>query len=357
MMNKVLVTGLGIGRDLGICKSCNLDFSWLIGNPSVLLWADQLVMPSKSFEVEISKKEEKDEKVISMFLEMADKAEMISKVNLSELYQEKVSDDIYEQMMRDKEKLMSTFPQAIKKGDEGVPDEILIEDQGFCGPWMSSVYASIRVANDLNVNCLFSKREHTFLKYLYGLEASQIGRNVISNAYSEVLSLYMPEQASVHSYAFTKEEHCVECAHYEECKGNYLYETKTTLEQIMKWREYDELQQAKEEINKIIKLKNQLSSEADIKDIVKQFKERQDRINKNINKRFPKIERWTKMTTVVATPITIASAISGNIPLTVGSAVATGVAEMTEQLMEIYKSKNNWVGFVNDMKNMQIRQE
>ena len=131
MLNKVLVTGLGIARDIGICESCNLDFSWLIGNPSVLLWADQLVMPSTSFEVEISRKEEKDEKVISMFLEMADKAEMISKVNLSELYQEKVSDDIYEQMMRDKEKLMSTFPQAIKKGDEGVPDEILIEDQGF----------------------------------------------------------------------------------------------------------------------------------------------------------------------------------------------------------------------------------
>ena len=104
-------------------------------------------------------------------------------------------------------------------------------------------------------------------------------------------------------------------------------------------------------------MKNELSSEADIKDIVQQFKERQDRINRNINKRFPKIERWTKMTTVVATPITIASAISGNIPLTVGSAVATGVAEITEQLMEIYKSKNNWVGFVNDMKNKQIRQE
>ena len=357
MMNKVLVTGLGIGRDLGICESCNLDFSWLIGNPSVLLWADQLVMPSISFEAEISKKEEKDEKVISMFLEMADKAEMISKVNLSELYQEKVSDDIYEQMMRDKEKLMSTFPQAIKKGDEGVPDEILIENQGFCGPWMSSVYASIMVANDLNVNCLFSKREHTFLKYLYGLEASQIGRNALSNAYSEVFSLYMPERASVHSYAFTDEKKCVECDYYDECKDNYLYETKTTLEQIIKWREYDELQQAKEEINKIIKVKNELSSEADIKDIVQQFKEKQDKINKNINKRFPKIERWTKMTTVVATPITIASAISGNIPLTVGSAVATGVAEVTEKLMEIYKSKNNWVGFVNDMKNKQIRQE
>lgn len=351
-MNKVWVTGLGIAKDIGICESCNLDFSWLINNPSVLLWADQLLMPTASFEAEIARKDEKSEKVISLFLKMADKAEMISKVNLSELYQEKVSDDIYKQMMKDKERLLSTFPQVIKSGDERVPDEILIEEQGFCGPWMSSIYASIRVANDLDANCLFSKREHTFLKYLYGLDAPQIGGNAISNVYNEVFSLYMPELMHVHSYAFTEEERCVECAHYEECKDNYLYDTQTMLEKIMKWREYDELQQAKEEINKIIKVKNDLCSENDIKDVVNQFKERQDKINKNINKRFPQIERWTKMTTVVATPITIASAISGNIPLTIGSAVATGVAEMTEQLMEVYRSKNNWVGFVNDMKNM-----
>lgn len=53
---------------------------------------------------------------------------------------------------------------------------------------------------------------------------------------------------------------------------------------------------------------------------------------------------------VLATPITIASAISGNIPLTVGGAVATGMAQATEKLLEVYKNKNNWVGFINDMK-------
>lgn len=111
------------------------------------------------------------------------------------------------------------------------------------------------------------------------------------------------------------------------------------------------MQQAKEEINKIILLKNDISSQKDIYDVVKEFKGKQDKINRNINKRFPKIERWTKMTTVLATPITIASAISGNIPLTIGGAVATGVAQATENLLEVYKSKDNGVGFINDMKN------
>lgn len=44
--------------------------------------------------------------------------------------------------------------------------------------------------------------------------------------------------------------------------------------------------------------------------------------------------------------------VCSNIPLTVGSAVATGLAQAAENMMEVYKSKNNWVGFVNDMKQM-----
>lgn len=131
-----------------------------------------------------------------------------------------------------------------------------------------------------------------------------------------------------------------------------MKETEQSLEKVLKWREYDELYQAKEEIAKIIKTKNEIVSIGDVDDIVKQFKERQSKINQNINKRFPKIERWTKMTTVIATPVTIASAITGNIPLTVGSAVSAGLAQAIESLMEVYKSKNNWVGFINSMKDL-----
>ena len=135
------------------------------------------------------------------------------------------------------------------------------------------------------------------------------------------------------------------------CKESYLCDTEQALKKMFKWRDYDELQQAKEEINKIIVLKNEVSSQNDINDIIREFKVRQDRINRNIYNRFPKIKRWTKTTMVLATPLTIASAISGNIPMTVGSAVVTGIAQATENILEIYKNKNNWVGFVNDMKN------
>lgn len=350
-MNKVLITGLGVAKELGICETCNLNFSWLVNNPSTILWADQLYIPQASFEAQIANKEQKNEKIIGMFLEMAEEHGIINKLNITDMYQKAVGDQIYQKMLVDSQTLLKTFPEVIRKGNEGVPDEILIGDEGYCGAWISSIYAGMRVAKDIGANCLFSKREHTFLKYLYGLDANRINGHMINNVYTEVFSLYMPEKLAVHSYAFTDEERCEQCVHYEQCKENYLSDTEKALEKMFKWREYDELQQAKEEINKIILLKNDISSQKDIDDVVKEFKGRQDKINRNINKRFPKIERWTRMTTVLATPITIASAISGHIPLTIGGAVATGVAQATENLLEIYKSKNNWVGFVNDMKN------
>ena len=351
-MNKVLVTGLGTAKDLDMCEACGLNFSWLIDNPSTILWADQICIPQNAYEIAKAQSERKDERVISMFLNMVENQGIIKPIDLSRMYPKSLGNEIKKKMLEDSQTLLETFPEAVKRGEPNVPAELLIEDEHYCGVWMSSVYLGLKLAEDIDANCLFSKREHTFLKYLYGLKASQQGGGGINKAYSEVFSLYLPGSIGVHNYAFTKEEACQECKKYEACKDHYLEETEESIKKILQWRNFDEIQQAKTEIEKIIKIKGEISSSKDVEDVIKKFQERQDIINRNINKRFPKIQRWTKMTTVLATPITIASAITGNIPLTIGGAVATGIAQATENLLEVYKSKNNWVGFINSMKNI-----
>lgn len=351
-MNKVFVTGLGSGNALGICETCSLDFSWMVKNPSTLLWADKICLPKKSCEFYKNLTDKKHQKVISMFLNMAEQCNLIDKIDLTQMYDKTFGEKIYTDTEKLSLELIKQFPQSVQKGDPRVPGELLIENEGYCGAWMASIQLDMKVAEDIGANCLFSKREHNFLKYLYGLNADKYTGTTINSAYSEVFTLYLPESIAIHSYAFEDEEHCQQCVKYELCRDGYLKETERSFEKILKWREYDELYQAKEEIAKIIKTKNEIVSIGDINDIVKQFKERQSKINRNINKRFPKIERWTKMTTVMATPVTIASAITVNIPLTVGAAVSVGLAQAVENLMEVYKSKNNWVGFINSMKDM-----
>lgn len=349
-MNKVLVTGLGTVTELGLCEACNLDFSWLVNNPSTLLWADELCIPKLAFEKEKMRNDSKRNKVVSMFLSMAEQNGLINTIDIASMYQEKVGFEIANRVSKDSQALLQAFPETIKKGEEGVPGEIVIGEERYCNAWMASIYTGIKLAHDIDANCLFSKREHHFLKYLYGLDGNEIAGNTYNRIYNEIFSIYLPESLSVHSYAFADEEECQNCVKYEACKDNYLVDTEKALKKIFEWRDYDELQQAKGEINTIIKAKNSISSENDIKDIVKEFREKQNVINKNINKRFPKIERWTKMTTVMATPLTIVSAVTGNIPLTIASAAAIGVSEATEKLLDVYKSKNNWIGFVNNMK-------
>ena len=149
-MNKVLITGLGVAKELGICEICNLNFSWLVNNPSTILWADQLYIPRVSYDAQIANQESKSDKVIGMFLEMAEEHGIIKKLNLTDMYQEAVGDKIHQKMLADSQALLKTFPEIIRKGDKEVPNEILIGDEGYCGAWMSSIYAGIKVAKDID---------------------------------------------------------------------------------------------------------------------------------------------------------------------------------------------------------------
>ena len=64
---------------------------------------------------------------------MAEDHGMIKKVDLSDMYQESVGEQIYQKMLTDSQALLKTFPEVIKKGDKGVPNEIIIGEEGYCG--------------------------------------------------------------------------------------------------------------------------------------------------------------------------------------------------------------------------------
>ena len=50
-MNKVLVTGLALGFDSGLCSACNFDFDWLLNYSSILLWVDKIYIAQKIWDV------------------------------------------------------------------------------------------------------------------------------------------------------------------------------------------------------------------------------------------------------------------------------------------------------------------
>ena len=45
------------------------------------------------------------------------------------MYQESVGEQIYQKMLTDSQALLKTFPEIKKKGDKGVPNEIIIGEE------------------------------------------------------------------------------------------------------------------------------------------------------------------------------------------------------------------------------------
>lgn len=352
IMNKVLVTGLGVGNDFGVCQSCNLDFTWILKNPSTLVWADKIIVTKNAWNANrIELKDErcnKGEKALDLVLEIMNDYDLIEIVEPKIMFKKEMNEIIYSQVEKDIKSMLTKFNKAIKKGDEGVPDEIIIEDMGYCGPYIASLYSSIELAEACGANCLFNKRDYTFLKYKYGIFNESVIKGDKLDTMNEIFTLYLPYQNLLPEYAKTSDEHCNSCKKISSCKDSYLKDLELNTKKLLEWRNYDEIARAKEELKKIIDNKYYLGEQVIPEEIKMEFEKEQYKINKNIKKIFPAIKRWTNITTVVATPLSILSAVTGNMPATVASSGLLGISKATEEYMKYYENKNNWVGFINN---------
>ena len=349
-MNRVLVSGLGNASDMGLCDACSLNFSWLVRFPSTLIWCDEIYLPQKSLEFQKSCTKNKNDLVVNMFLNLANDAKLIKSIDLSPLKEAGLDRAILETATNDSANLLK-IDRTVKKGKMGVPGEIVINGRGYCRAVISGIYSSILNAEMLNANCLFSDYEKIYLEKIYKAKHVQQLKSSNASMFNEIFSLYLPESIGLHNYGFTSDELCKTCGHGNKCEATYLKDTEKAIKKILEWRNYDEIQRAKEELDKIIKRKNGLLSEESLKQMRLEYEDRQNSINKKIHFVFPKVDRWTKLATFVATPLAIATAaFAGNIPLAVASTAIPSISKSIEAGFDYYKNKHNWVSFINEMK-------
>ena len=292
-----------------MCEPCSLNFSWLIENPATLIWTEIIKSNNVLDIIEINQDLKKG----------------------IEPYYEKSVDEFKE--------LTTKLPIVnASVNNENIVEEIKIKDYYYCLPYVASLYTQIGIANEIGANCLFSEKDYTYLENINKVDKARI--------YNEIFNVYFPNEL-IHSYAYENEERCMECIKFNECKDNYLKEIEENTLQLLKWRDYDEIQIAKHEIDKIIKQKELLNESCNVEDIKKEFNEKQNKINKNIKKIFPKIRRWTNLATILSTPATIYSAVNDNLQATIVSASIGGVSKAIDEGLKYYENKNNWVSFIN----------
>lgn len=346
-MNKVLITGLGVGKALDLCYECNLNFSWLVDNPSTLLWADKILLPRECFDF-VKTTNKRLDAIIDITLETLDKKNLLEKLPNNIKYTDEEQLRIYAQFLRDRELLLKYFPKTIKEGEDDEHKEFFIEDYHYCAPYIASLYGAMELANKNKAQCLFNKNDAMYLKYLNGIKSNN--QEPINNIYSEIFSTLLPNESIIPNFAIHNEEKCKSCKHEDSCKEEYDNYTKT-LNSILSYRNYDELFQARKNVEKIISKKGEIRDDKDVAEVISQFNEKKDIINKNIYKLFPKIKRWTNMVTLLSTPVTIGSGVLaalGNtnpiVPIISGSVVA--IDEGIKKAMENYTDNNRWVSFL-----------
>lgn len=347
-MNRILVTGLALGNDADIdaCQSCNYDLTWLFSNPSTLLWADKIVLTPEilSYIKNSHYPDGKEElgKAVSLIFERLEDHGLVEIRSASDVITKEIRDQIFALIENERERLSLTFPRSVKLGKDKVPGQIFVNGDEYCSPSIWTMYASFILAKKWDAGLLLPRySQNYFEKALRVTQEMSTKLNEKLVAFDEIINSKLPEQELLPMILYDAKL-CESCRNYNSCDSDVLNKVEENIQDILRWRSYDEVQELKAVIGRISKLadnENVPSSE-----LVKAFKADEQRINKTMNSAFPKVERWSNMATVLSIPAVVAGVSTGSTTLaTVGAGVA-GIATVANKYLEIIRSKHRWVG-------------
>lgn len=355
-MNKLLVTGLGLGYELDVCSVCNSDLDWIMNYPSILLWADKIIFTPKmwdSIQKEHSKSKEAA-KCFKLIFDIAKTNGIIEILDPSEIINDPLKDMMDAQIKKDIISLKTIFPERVKEKNISKTKDVqlietVIDGIGYCPAYLWAIYASIILARTWNANCLFNAHSLHFCRYKFGISnfprEADIG---IKQSFATLFESFLPNDSFIHNYAFEDKKRCSICKSEKKCSDSYLLDMEKKVIELFKWREYDELHQIKSVINKIIAQQTESNGLIVPNEIIKNFNKEKSKIQKRMTAVFPKVKRWANITTILSIPVAITGLATSNPLITVTGAATAGLSQATRELIEFLKNKYQWVGFISE---------
>lgn len=363
MSNDLLVTGLALGKEYDTCQACNFDLLWLLHYPSILVWADKLLIPEVIWDLvssehfaELSSPQRYPElkKAVKLIFEIARSEGIIKLIHPKDMLSQSVSDDIEEQVEKDRVQLAKLFSDNITIGDDKkVPGQIFVAGTEYCSPRIWTIYASLVLAKAYNAHCLFDPYVLDFCKYKFGLSSyppkADTGR---IETFHSIFEAYLPNDPIFPYYLTGDEELCSKCANQNACKDSYLSKLEDNLRNMLTWRGYDEILQLKSVINDIVDKRNKSSGIIDPNEIRNEFLDIQKKLRRKVKLVFPKIKRWSNITTLASIPIALAGVATGLPLLYITAGSLAGLSQASNLTTEYLSSKYSWTAFTN--KNVEL---
>lgn len=354
-MNKILVSGLAIGNNIGACDVCNFDFEWIIKNPSALLWIDKLLVPDTIWETIINKRTTENLKLnegLKLLFELMDENKLIEIIKPQDYINQELANQLFEQIDKDRVILNQMFPETVKLGEhEKCPGEMFINKYHYCSSYIWHIYATLFMAKHLNAQVMYTPETLNYCKYKFGASNSQIpNANFKTDILTNVFSTLVPVNNIFADFTFRSKEYCIECNRIGVCETNYLNETEKNIYKIFEMREADELYKVRDVLSKIVDCQAEKQGIIPLEDsklILEQYKNEAKDINKMMKKAFPKVERFANLATLITLPICIGGFITGNPIVGSTAGVISACSSSAKSIIGLLKENYSWVGFIN----------
>jgi hypothetical protein len=354
-MTKVLISGHSVGQDFGICDACGFDHEWLLRYPSVILWVEKILLTKSTWNAILNiprKTEGPFHRSIRVIFELMNSAGLLEIIDPTELLPKNIGPIIISSVEYDLNKLAERFPDTIKVGEDfKKTGQIFINKDEYCSPYLHSVYASLLIARILGAQCLFNSRVMKYCNYKFGLSPHAPGtQKARIECFHSVFENLFPNEPLLPEYSFWKEfgnssKTCDNCIKRAKCSDSYLATVESQTEKAIRMRNYEEIEQARSLINKIIEKKNY--AEIDPHEVKEEFLNECKRLSLRNRKVFSKVKYWCSLSMMVSVPLTV-TGISTQTPSILAAGAATlGLATGFKNLMDALQEKYRWTAYFN----------
>ena len=207
---KILIPGLGVGKSMGLCDSCNMAFGELFVNPSLLLWADRICIPKWCVDYRPAGEEREGKRNFAVRM-------LIDTLGENELL-ECIEDDTFESYGKTisgigdfvaAEMLELSVAENVRFSEK---DRFLkLGEEDFCVPYLTSNYASVLFAHKIGAHCLFDHKFRSYINFRNRNFAAMISGAENVQVRNEIFTAALPNDFKMPDYLFTAPETCAKC--------------------------------------------------------------------------------------------------------------------------------------------------
>ncbi|MGO8750582.1 MAG: hypothetical protein ACLQNE_31930 [Thermoguttaceae bacterium] len=347
-MNKVLMSGLAVGKDVGVCASCNFDYSWVLAYPAMLVWSDGIILTPTIWAQLTSGAWPPNvpelARCLKIIFELAHDAHIVEVRDPSQVVTPDLATEIWKQAEADHGIISHAFPGRVSLDDRG----LVVDGHDYCLPYVASLYSVLVLSAAWNAHCFLSDRALTYWKYRFGTASPQREASPHAEGFQSVFDAYLPNEPLGTKYlecSLVHRDKLGVCEKRPECERNSLAEIEKNAATLLHWRDYDEVHQLRDVVERIVRQRESAGGALNPEEVTKDVRELERKLNRRMRLVFPKITRWADIVTMLSVPVTLASVETGSRALICSAASLGAIAQLGKIATSVLKSHYSWIGF------------